>query len=168
MNDLDLSVAALTATDHRWLQHCVALAEQALATGNQPFGTVLVDAEGQLRFEDHNRVSGGDATRHPELTAVEWAVANLSPAERAAATVYTSGEHCPMCAAAHAWVGLGRIVFASSSTQLGQWLREWGTPASPVNCLPIRDIAPQLPLTGPVPAYEAAMKALYAQAFRPA
>src|SRR3712207_7274778 len=39
------------------------------------------------------------------------------------ATVYTSGEHCPLCAAAHAWVGLGRIVYASSSVQLTAWLR---------------------------------------------
>jgi hypothetical protein len=31
----------------------------------------------------------------------------MTPAERAASTVDTSGEHCPMCAAAHAWVGLG-------------------------------------------------------------
>ena len=33
----------------------------------------------------------------------------------AACTVYTSGEHCPMCSAAHAWVGLGRIVYAVSA-----------------------------------------------------
>ena len=29
-----------------------------------------------------------------------------------------------MCSAAHAWVGLGSIVSASSSEQLGEWLRE--------------------------------------------
>lgn len=32
----------------------------------------------------------------------------LTAADRAAATVFTSGEHCPMCSAAHAWAGLGR------------------------------------------------------------
>jgi len=30
----------------------------------------------------------------------------MTPAERLQATVYTSGEHCPMCAAAHGWAGL--------------------------------------------------------------
>ena len=51
---------------------------------------------------------GGDATRHPEFAIARWA-ADESDAcpTRADATVYTSGEHCPMCAAAHAWVGLG-------------------------------------------------------------
>ncbi len=51
------------------------------------------------------------------------------PIERVRATVYTSGEHCPMCAAAHAWVGLGRIVYAASSAQLTQWLQRLGYPA---------------------------------------
>ena len=68
--------------------------------------------------EDRNRVPDGDQTRHPEFELARWAAANLTPEERAAATVYTSGEHCPMCAAAHAWVGLGRIVYAGSRRKL--------------------------------------------------
>lgn len=91
-----MSIDDLTDTDHRHLRRCLALAQQALAGGHQPFGSLLVDAAGQVRFEDHNRVGEGDPTLHPELTCVQWAVANLNAAERAAATVYTSGEHCPM------------------------------------------------------------------------
>ena len=75
----------------------------------------------------------------------------MTPAERAAATVFTSGEHCPMCAAAHAWVGLGRIVYAVSSAQLGSWLKELGVPDAPVEPLPIRVIAPGVPVEGPTP-----------------
>src|SRR5699024_12203067 len=44
-------------------------------------------------------------TMHPEFELARWAANNMSPEARAQATVYTSGEHCPMCAAAHAWVG---------------------------------------------------------------
>ncbi|WP_242597190.1 nucleoside deaminase [Billgrantia sulfidoxydans] len=86
--------------------------------------------------EGHNQVASGDRTRHPEFELARWAAANMSPAARAAATVYTSGEHCPMCAAAHGWVGLGRIVYASSSEQLSGWLAELGAPAAP--CVPCR------------------------------
>ena len=31
-----------------------------------------------------------------------------------------------MCAAAHGWVGLGRIVYVTSSEQMGSWLAELG------------------------------------------
>jgi tRNA(Arg) A34 adenosine deaminase TadA len=53
-----------------------------------------------------------------------WPARHLSADERASATVYTSGEHCPMCSAAHAWVGLGRIVYVSSTDQMMGWLAE--------------------------------------------
>jgi tRNA(Arg) A34 adenosine deaminase TadA len=55
-----------------------------------------------------------------------------------------------MCAAAHAWVGLGRIVFATSSEQLAAWRADRGLPPSPVATLPISAVAPGVPTTGPV------------------
>src|SRR5690606_8134497 len=99
---------------------------------NEPYGSVLVAADGRVLAEDHNRVGTGDPTRHPEFELARWAAANLDAAQRAAATVYTSTEHCPMCAAAHGWVRLGRIVYASSSAQLAAWRAELGAPAPAV------------------------------------
>jgi tRNA(Arg) A34 adenosine deaminase TadA len=93
----------------------------------------------------------GDPTRHPEFELARWAATNLTPAERAAATVYTSGEHCAMCAAAHGWVGLGRIVYATSSRQLAAWVTELGVPPSPVRTLAVQEVVPGLPVQGPVP-----------------
>ena len=139
----------LTDTDRRFLRRCVQLAQEALDAGDEPFGSLLVDARGTELFADRNRTSDGDSTQHPEFAIARWAAQNLSSAERARCTVYTSGEHCPMCAAAHAWVGLGRIVYASSSQQLSRWHEEWGLTAGPVLPLPITAIAPQLPVAGP-------------------
>lgn len=139
MNDIDL----------KHLVRAVDLAEAALATDNDPFGSVLVSGDGRVLFEDHNWESTGDGTRHPEIDIAKWAAANMTAEDRAAATVYTSGEHCPMCAAAHAWVGLGRIVYAGSTEQLVAWRTAMGAPASPVSALPISAIAPGLPVEGP-------------------
>ena len=158
---------SVRAADVEYLRRCAALAAQAVEAGDEPFGSLLVDPDGVVRFEDHNHVAGGDATRHPELAIALWAVENLSPQQRAASTVYTSGEHCPMCAAAHAWVGLGRIVYAASSAQLTLWLREWDAPAPPVAALPITTVAPGVPVDGPAPELTETMKALYERAFRP-
>lgn len=141
----------ITAADRAHLLRAVELAEEALAAGDEPFGSVLVGGDGDVLFEDRNRVGGGDHTRHPEFAIARWAAEHLTPEQRAAATVYTSGEHCPMCAAAHGWVGLGRIVYVASSAQLGEWLGELGMPASPVNTLPIQQIVPGIEVDGPDP-----------------
>ena len=91
------------------------------------------------------------------------AAEHMSADERAASTVYTSGEHCPMCAAAHAWVGLGRIVYASSSNQLVAWLTELGAAKPPVTPRPIHEIAPDVLVDGPVPDLAERVQALHAR-----
>jgi tRNA(Arg) A34 adenosine deaminase TadA len=149
------------------LGRCVDLARTALDDGDEPFGSILVDAEGRTVFEDRNRVKGGDATRHPEFAIARWAATNMTLADRAHATVYTSGEHCPMCAAAHAWAGLGRIAYAVSSAQLTEWLAEWNAPSPPVAPLPITTVAPGVVVDGPAPEYTDTMKSLYEARFRP-
>ena len=135
--------------DRRHLTQAVDLAEAALDAGDEPFGSVLVDASGVVLQTAVNEAVHRNATIHPELTLAQWAGDHLDADARAAATVYTSGEHCPMCSAAHAWVGLGRIVYASSSAQTAQWYAELGGPASPVSPLPITAVAPGIPVDGP-------------------
>ena len=151
----------VTEVELRHLRRCVELAEEALEAGDQPFGSLLVAADGSVLAEDRNRVASGDATRHPEFELARWAAANMTPAERAASTVFTSGEHCPMCAAAHGWVGLGRIVYASSCEQLAAWRTELGVPTPPVRSLPIREIVPGLAVAGPVPELAEQIHALH-------
>ncbi len=151
----------ITESDRKHLDRCVELAAEALEAGDEPFGSVLVAADGTVLAEDHNRVAGGDRTRHPEFELARWAAANLSPEERAGTTVYTSGEHCPMCAAAHGWVGLGRIVYASSSAQLSAWLAELGAPSPPVRPLPISEIVPGADVDGPVAELADRVRALH-------
>lgn len=141
----------ITETDLTHLRRCIELARAAVEAGDEPFGSVLVSAAGEVLMEDHNHVAGGDHTRHPEFEIARWAANNMTVEDRRRATVYTSGEHCPMCAAAHGWVGLGRIVYASSSAQLVAWLAELDVPASPVRAIPIEEILANADVAGPVP-----------------
>lgn len=149
--------------DLKHLRRCVALAKVALEEGDEPFGSILVSADGEVLAEDHNRVAGGDHTRHPEFELARWAVRNMTTEERSKATVYTSGEHCPMCAAAHGWVGLGRIVYASSSKQLMQWLEELGASPPRVRSLPIQDVIRDTVIDGPVPELAEQVRDLHRQ-----
>ena len=155
---------AISAQDLLHLRACVALAREALEAGDDPFGSILVNAAGVVLRTDRNRAGSGDETQHPEFELARWSAA-LSPKERAGCTVYTSGEHCPMCSAAHAWMGLGRIVYAGSSAQLTQWRSSWGLPPGPVAVLPINAVAPELPVDGPAPELEEELKALHRAAY---
>ncbi|WP_200911482.1 nucleoside deaminase [Sphingomonas sp. Leaf33] len=150
--------------DLHHLRRCVDLAAEAVDAGDQPFGSVLVSAEGDRLFEDRNRVGGGDATRHPEFAIVRWAVAHLSADARRSATVYTSGEHCAMCAAAHGIAGLGRIVYATSTIQLGAWMKELGRSSLAIAPLRITDVVPGAQVEGPVDAFADEVRSLHARA----
>lgn len=156
----------LNETELKHLRRCVELAAESLAKGDEPFGSVLVGGDGVVLAEDHNHVASGDRTQHPEFELARWAAANMTPEARGRATVFTSGEHCPMCSAAHAWVGLGRIVYAASSEQLGAWLAELGVPAGPVRALPVREVAPGVVVEGPAPELAEEIRELHRRFYR--
>jgi len=109
----------VNATDLNHLRRCITLAAQAADRGDDPFGSVLVDGDGHVLAERSNEVvTTGDRTAHPELALAGWASRHLDVDARAAATMYTSGEHCAMCAAAHVWAGLGRLIYVLSSPMI--------------------------------------------------
>ncbi|KAL7947304.1 cytidine deaminase-like protein [Trichoderma barbatum] len=150
------------------LRLCISLARESLEAGDSPFGSVLVDANGTILHQDRNRIVTGeagdfkaDATLHPELTLARWAHLNLTPEARASAVMYTSGEHCAMCAAAHAYVGLGRIVYISSTAQYQSWMEEAKVEKGPVAALPINAVAPHVQVEGPIPGLDLEVKALH-------
>lgn len=153
----------LSDLDRRHLRRCVELARESLDSGNRPYGSLLVDADGTVRVEMRNAVNDVDETHHPEFEIARWAAANLTPDERLKSTVYTSGEHCPMCSAAHAWVGLGPIVYASSAAQRASWYSEWGIDSGPVEDLPINQVAPAIAVAGPDLSLADEIRALHAR-----
>ncbi|QXC59588.1 nucleoside deaminase [Aquihabitans sp. G128] len=103
------------------LKRCLELAQVARARGDEPFGSILVGPDGEVLAERENAVhSAKDVTAHPELALAAWASRNLTPEQRAASTMFTSCEHCAMCAGAHYWAGIGRLVFALSGAELAE------------------------------------------------
>ncbi|MFC8228268.1 nucleoside deaminase [Streptomyces sp. NPDC057287] len=157
-----MTTVPLTDAELRHVARAVGLAGEALGAGDEPFGSVLVNAEGEVLREARNLVrTTGDETQHPEFELARWAAGHLSPEERSTCVVYTSGEHCPMCAAAHGWAGLGKIVYAHSSAELTQWLGELGSAPPPVRPLGIQEVAPGLDVRGPVPAFTERLRSMH-------
>lgn len=139
----------LSEIDLTHLQRCLELAKEALDAGDKPFGSILVNENDQVIAEARNKVNELTVLAHPEFELAQWAANNLSAEERKNTTMYTSGEHCPMCSAAHGWVGLGTIVYLSAAKQLVSWLKEINAPESPIKFIPIQDIITNCTVKGP-------------------
>jgi tRNA(Arg) A34 adenosine deaminase TadA len=108
--------------DRAHLERAIELARQSRTFGDAPFGSILVDASGQVIAEDRNTVaSSGDITAHPELKLARWAAAHLHPAAAGTTTMYTSCQPCGMCAGAIEQSGIGRVVFALSIEQIREF-----------------------------------------------
>lgn len=139
----------ITNKDTAHLNHCLTLAKEALNAGDEPFGSILVAANNRVLAEARNRVNEKNALAHPEIELAKWAAKNLSVQERKETTMYTTGEHCPMCAAAHGWAGIGNLVYLSSGKQLGKWLEEFGARPAPIEFIPAKEIIKKVLIKGP-------------------
>ena len=156
----------ISESDLKHLRHCLRLAKTALEAGDQPFGSILVSADNKVLAEARNRINEINNLAHPEIELARWATKHLNEEERKCTTLYTTGEHCPMCAAAHGWVGLGKIVYLSSGQQLSEWFKEMDAPPAPVRMIPIQDIAPGVVVVGPVPKLADEIKELHRRYYR--
>lgn len=111
----------MTSDDETFLRRAIELAVLSRASGEAPFGSLLVGPDGKILAEDHNTMrSDQDISAHPELKLAVWAARELDATTAAGTTMYTSCQPCAMCTGAIDRSGLGRVVFALSSNQLAQ------------------------------------------------
>lgn len=136
-------------TDAKFFKHCLSLAEKALKAGDQPFGSIIVNGDNEVVAEARNRVNEKNVLAHPEIELAKWALENMSLAERQKATMYTTGEHCPMCASAHGWAQIGGLYYLSSAKQLGKWLDEFDADPAPVEFIPAEKLVKNVEVKGP-------------------
>jgi tRNA(Arg) A34 adenosine deaminase TadA len=133
------------------LRRAIALAAEARAGGNPPFGSLLVGPGGSVLVEERNSsLTDDDITAHPELKLARWAARSLDAATAAETTMYTSCEPCGMCAGALARSGIGRVVFALSTDQLNGLKTSGGFPAVPTDGPYLYDEA-KIPVEGYYP-----------------
>ncbi|SDC80066.1 nucleoside deaminase [Natrinema hispanicum] len=106
------------ASDESYVRRTIGLAESAVESGNTPFGSLLVVEDEIVRTAENTTLTDDDIAAHPEFKLASWAATELEPRERAACTMYTSTEPCPMCASAIVYAGLDRVVYSVSVDSL--------------------------------------------------
>ena len=110
-----------TPLDEAMLRRAFALAAAARARGDRPFGAVIAAADGTVLVEAASTqgAGGGGTLAHAEMNAVRAAIEAAIPRPvLAAATIYSSGEPCAMCAAAIFYGGIGRVVYGLSAAAI--------------------------------------------------
>ena len=109
-----------TPEDMALMREAIALAAEA----DMPFGAVIVKDGAVLARGRNSGRRLQDPTAHGEMVAIRLCLAEHGPEALRGATIYTSGEPCPMCMGAILWCRIGRVVYGASipelATRLGQ------------------------------------------------
>ena len=101
-----------------FLDAAIAEAEQGLAEGGIPIGSVLVH-QGKIIGRGHNRrVQKASAILHGEMDALENA-GRLPASVYAESTLYTTLSPCPMCTGAILLYKIPRVVIGENVTFQG-------------------------------------------------
>lgn len=142
-----------TAEDESFIRQSYAVAQEAVAHGNHPFGAVLVlDGRVVLRAEN-NVCSAKDPTGHAETNLMRLAGKELSEDERRRSILYTSTEPCIMCCGAIYWASVRKIRFGFPEEGLRE-LTGAANLANPTLLVPCRtslaSVIDQFEIVGPI------------------
>jgi tRNA(Arg) A34 adenosine deaminase TadA len=101
-------------TDADYMRLAIRKAEEGIAAGQSPFGSVIVRA-GTVVSATHNTVwRDGDPTAHAEINCIRAAAEALKTIALAGCTLYSTTEPCPMCLSAIHWAKIDRLVFGAA------------------------------------------------------
>jgi len=150
--------------DLPFLQRTIALADQAVAEGNHPFGAVLVSSRGAILMEAKNSFSVDRGPGHAEANLAREAARTFDIETLRGATLYTSVEPCSMCAGTIYWAEIGSVVFGMTEHRLGALTGD--DPENPTQDLDCRVIFASgrraVAVRGPFPELEAQIAAQHA------
>jgi len=114
MTDLD------TLDHERYMTRACELAREAVESGNEPYGSLLVN-DGEIIMEERNRVNTeSDFAFHPELTLARRAPQELDPQTVSETVMYTSTEPCAMCSTGMTYAGLKAVVYSVSGSKAAE------------------------------------------------
>src|SRR5208283_2063775 len=97
-----------------WMRLAIQTTRTGIATGQSPFGAVIVK-HNQLVVAAHNIVwHSTDITAHAEVTAIRQACTKLQTIDLRGCTIYSTTEPCPMCFSAIHWAKINVLVYGNS------------------------------------------------------
>lgn len=102
------------------MRRALELAALGGERGEVPVAALVLDAEGEVVAEAHNRTrADSDPTAHAEVLALRAAAARLGDWRLAGHTLYATLEPCAMCAGAAVLARVRTVVFGAADPKAG-------------------------------------------------
>lgn len=107
-------------SDADYLRRAVTIASESRASGNHPFGALLVGPDGEVLIASGNTFARDRGVGHAEANVARAAAQQFTPEFLERCTLVTSVEPCCMCAGACYWAGIGTVVYGLSEKRLAE------------------------------------------------
>ncbi len=107
-------------TDTEYLRLAVEIATESRASGNHPFGALLVGPEGDVLFSSGNTFARDRGVGHAEANVARAAAQKFEPTFLERCTLVTAVEPCCMCAGTCYWAGIGTVVYGLTEKRLAE------------------------------------------------
>jgi tRNA(Arg) A34 adenosine deaminase TadA len=111
---MDISAA------EKFMARARAMRDAAVASGDQPYGAVVVHNGELIVSAPSQVVVTTDPTAHAEMAALRAAAQTLDRADLGGCTLYSTSRPCPMCETAAAWAGIERMVHGNALHDAGR------------------------------------------------
>lgn len=112
-----IPILPMKTEDEHYILHCIALSKKSVASGDAPFGAIIVK-DGEIIGASENNASQ-KISDHAEIMAMHQAHQHLGVSNLQGATLYSNCEPCPMCAFMAREYKLSRVVYAVPSPFMG-------------------------------------------------
>jgi tRNA(Arg) A34 adenosine deaminase TadA len=104
---------------HDAMRQAEALRDEAVRSGDQPFGAVVLRGDTVVGAAPSRVVTGTDPTAHAEMEAIRDAARRLRTRDLAGCVLVSTSRPCRMCEAAAAWAGISRMVYGEALVDAG-------------------------------------------------
>jgi tRNA(Arg) A34 adenosine deaminase TadA len=112
--------AAAAGSAHRpFVEAAVAMKEQAIKAGDQPYGAVVVQGDRIVGYGPSRVVTNNDWSAHAEREAIRDAKARLGTADLSGCVMYSTSRPCASCERAAAEARLARMFHGPAPIDAG-------------------------------------------------
>ena len=101
------------------MRRAEALRDEALRSGDQPYGAVLLRGHEVVGAAPSRVVTSNDPTAHAEMEAIRDAARRLRSRDLSGCVLVSTSRPCRMCEAAASWAGISRMVHGEALSDAG-------------------------------------------------